>query len=88
MAMEVIPTGAALGAEVRGLDLTGPLDAEAFDDVGLGIWLEFLRVDAVLDHVDAVALDRRVGGLDVVDHGCGDGDHGIGALEGRLLDPA
>ncbi len=33
MPIEVIPTGAALGAEVRGLDLAAPLDAEIFDAV-------------------------------------------------------
>lgn len=33
MAIEVIPTGAALGAEVRGLDLTAPLETEIFDAV-------------------------------------------------------
>ena len=33
MSIEVIPTGAALGAEVRGLDLTSPLSHEIFDAV-------------------------------------------------------
>ncbi len=33
MTIEVIPTGAALGAEVRGLDLSEPLSPETFDAV-------------------------------------------------------
>ncbi|MCF8471149.1 MAG: TauD/TfdA family dioxygenase [Parvibaculum sp.] len=33
MAIEIIPTGAALGAEVRGLDLSKPLSGDAFEAV-------------------------------------------------------
>ena len=33
MAIEIIPTGAALGAEIRGVDLSVPFEAEDFASV-------------------------------------------------------
>ena len=30
MSIEIIPTGAALGAEIRGVDLARPIDDETF----------------------------------------------------------
>jgi taurine dioxygenase len=39
MALEVIPSGGALGAEVRGIDLTRPLDEQALREVR-SAWLE------------------------------------------------
>ena len=34
--IRVIPTGAALGADVEGVDLSRPLDASTIEAVGLG----------------------------------------------------
>ena len=31
--IEVVPTGAALGADVRGLDLSGKIDDKVFRDI-------------------------------------------------------
>ena len=33
MAVEIIPTGAALGAEIRGVDLARPIDDETFAEI-------------------------------------------------------
>lgn len=67
MAMEVIPTGAALGAEVRGLDLTGPLDAEAFDALQQA-WYDhsvLLFRGQSLDDEALIAFSKNFGALDI-----------------------
>ena len=33
MALEIIPSGKYLGAEVRGIDLSAPLDAATWDEI-------------------------------------------------------
>jgi len=64
-AVDVIPTGAALGAEIRGVDL------RAIDDASFGAlyqaWLEHAVVlvrDQQLTDADLVAFSRRFGALD------------------------
>ena len=49
---------------------------------------ELVGVDAVVDHVHFRRVDRRVHPQDVVTHGPGHCDHGVGALDGRALHPA
>ena len=67
MAMEVIPTGAALGAEVRGLDLTMPLDAEAFDALQQA-WYDhsvlLFRGQSLSDDA-LIAFSKNFGALDI-----------------------
>ena len=64
-AVDVIPTGAALGAEIRGVDL------RAIDDASFGAlyqaWLDHAVVlvrDQQLTDADLVAFSRRFGALD------------------------
>jgi taurine dioxygenase len=33
MSIEIVPTGAALGAEIRGVNLTEPVDDETFEAI-------------------------------------------------------
>ena len=67
MAIEVIPTGAALGAEVRGLDLTAPLDAETFDAVQQA-WYDhsvLLFRGQRLSDDNLIAFSKNFGALDI-----------------------
>jgi taurine dioxygenase len=63
--IEVIPTGAALGAEVRGVDLK-ELDAAAFEEL-LEAWHQhsvLLIRGQALNDVELIAFSRRLGDLD------------------------
>ena len=57
------------------------------DDVCAWVGLEFLGIDAVLDHVHFVRIEIGIGVEDVFAHARTDGDHRIGGLEGSLLSP-
>jgi hypothetical protein len=64
-AIEIIPTGAALGAEIRGVDLTR-LDDASFSRITRA-WLDhsvILIRDQTLDDAGLVAFSRRFGDLD------------------------
>ncbi|MBO6635250.1 MAG: TauD/TfdA family dioxygenase, partial [Parvibaculum sp.] len=67
MAIEVIPTGAALGAEVRGLDLSKPLTDDEFEAVQQA-WYDHIvllfRGQKVSDD-DLVRFSKRFGELDI-----------------------
>jgi taurine dioxygenase len=63
--VDVIPTGAALGAEVRGVDL-GDLEEAAFGDV-MQLWHDhsvLLFRDQTLSDKELIAFSRRLGDLD------------------------
>src|SRR5262249_27841530 len=64
-ALEVVPTGAALGAEIRGIDLRG-FDEAAFPPI-CQAWLDhallLVRDQGLLDD-DLIAFSRRFGALD------------------------
>lgn len=67
MAIEVIPTGAALGAEVRGLDLSKPLSDADFEAVSQA-WLDHLVLlfrDQKISDDDLIRFSRRFGELDI-----------------------
>ena len=67
MAMQVIPTGAALGAEVRGVDLTQPLSAEEFDAIEQA-WLDhsvLLFRDQKLSDDELIRFSQHFGALDI-----------------------
>lgn len=67
MTIEVIPTGTALGAEVRGLDLTAPLDAETFDAIQQA-WYDhsvLLFRGQRLSDDDLIAFSQNFGALDI-----------------------
>jgi len=67
MAMQVIPTGAALGAEVRGVDLTQPLSAEEFDAIEQA-WLDhsvLLFRDQKLTDEELIRFSQHFGALDI-----------------------
>lgn len=67
MAIEVIPTGAALGAEVRGLDLTQPLSPETFDAIQQA-WYDhtvLLFRGQKLSDDDLINFSRHFGELDI-----------------------
>src|ERR1700694_5725299 len=62
---EIIPAGAALGAEIRGVDLR-TLDETSFSRITRA-WLEhsvILIRDQALDDAELIAFSRRFGGLD------------------------
>ena len=64
-AIEVIPTGAALGAELRGIDLRS-VDGESFHAI-YQAWLDYSIVlvrDQRLSDEDLIAFSRRFGTLD------------------------
>ena len=64
-AIDVIPTGAALGAEVRGIDLR-TVDEAAFTAIHRA-WLDhqvLLFRDQQLSDQDLIAFSRRFGALD------------------------
>ena len=63
--IEVVPTGAALGAEIRGVDLRS-IDAGAFEAIYLA-WLDHAVVlfrGQQLSDSDLIAFSRRFGALD------------------------
>jgi taurine dioxygenase len=65
--MEVIPTGAALGAEVRGVDLSRPLDAATVSAV-MEAWrahLVLLFRHQDIDDAALIAFSRHFGELDL-----------------------
>ena len=64
--VEVIPTGAALGADIAGLDLAGEIDEAVFDAV-LGAWGDHLVLrfrDQDLDEEALIRFSARFGALD------------------------
>ncbi|MEQ8377264.1 TauD/TfdA dioxygenase family protein [Parvibaculum sp.] len=67
MAVEVIPTGRALGAEVRGLDLSKPLTSDEFEAVQQA-WYDHIvllfRGQKVSDD-DLIRFSRNFGELDI-----------------------
>tara|TARA_R110002110_G_scaffold3104_11_gene15945 strand:+ start:10961 stop:11818 length:858 start_codon:yes stop_codon:yes gene_type:complete len=67
MAIEIIPTGAALGAEVRGLDLSKPLSGDAFEAVRQA-WYDHIvllfRGQKISDD-DLIRFSRHFGTLDI-----------------------
>ena len=65
--IEVLPTGAALGADVRGLDLSGKIDDKVFRDI-YKAWNDHLVLrfrGQQLDDNALVAFSRRFGELDM-----------------------
>ena len=65
--IEVVPTGAALGADVRGLDLSGEIDDIIFRDI-YNAWNDHLVLrfrSQRLDDNALVAFSRRFGELDM-----------------------
>ena len=61
MAFEIVPSGDALGAEIRGVDLSRPLDAKALERA----WSDHLVLlfrDQALDDEDLLALAEAMGG--------------------------
>ena len=65
--IQVLPTGAALGADVRGLDLSGKIDDKVFRDI-YKAWNDHLVLrfrDQRLDDNALVAFSRRFGELDM-----------------------
>jgi taurine dioxygenase len=67
MSIEVIPTGAALGAEVRGIDLTAPLSPETFDAIQQA-WYDhtvLLFRGQRLSDDDLIRFSRHFGELDI-----------------------
>jgi alpha-ketoglutarate-dependent taurine dioxygenase len=65
--IQVVPTGAALGADVRGLDISGKIDDKVFRDI-YKAWNDHLVLrfrDQRLDDNALVAFSRRFGELDM-----------------------
>src|SRR4249919_412 len=65
--IQVLPTGAALGADVRGLDLSGEIDDKIFRDI-YKAWNDHLVLrfrDQRLDDNALVTFSRRFGELDM-----------------------
>ena len=65
--IQVVPTGAALGADVRGLDLSGKIDDKVFRDI-YKAWNDHLVLrfrDQRLDDNALVTFSRRFGELDM-----------------------
>src|SRR6185503_3413297 len=65
--IEVVPTGAALGADVRGLDLSGKIDDKVFRDI-YKAWNDHLVLRFRGQRLDVNALvifSRRFGELDM-----------------------
>ena len=64
--MEIIPTGAALGAEVEGVDLSAPLDGATLDQIRIA-WDEHLVLvfhGQKMSDPDLLAFSRHFGELD------------------------
>src|SRR5262249_61616898 len=67
VAIEVLPTGAALGADVRGVDLSSDLDAAVFRQI-YKAWNDHLVLrfrDQWLDDAALASFSRRFGELDM-----------------------
>ena len=67
MAVEVIPTGAALGAEIRGLDLSKPLSGDEYEAIAQA-WQDHIVLlfrDQKISDDDLIGFSRRFGALDV-----------------------
>src|SRR5262249_41177829 len=65
--IQVVPTGAALGADVRGIDLSSNIGAQAFQDI-YKAWNDHLVIrfrGQRLDDNALVAFSRRFGELDM-----------------------
>ena len=65
MALDITPTGAALGAHVRGVDLSRPLDAETVAAIRAA-WLEHLVLafpDQEMSHEDLERFTEAFGGF-------------------------
>ena len=65
--IQVLPTGAALGADVRGLDISGKIHDKVFRDI-YKAWNDHLVLrfrDQRLDDNALVAFSRRFGELDM-----------------------
>jgi taurine dioxygenase len=65
--LEIVPLSAALGAEIRGVDLAQPLDQTTFEKIHAA-WLEHLILlfrGQTMDDGDLVAFSRRFGPLDI-----------------------
>jgi alpha-ketoglutarate-dependent taurine dioxygenase len=65
--LEIVPLSAALGAEIRGVDLARPLDQTTFTAIHAA-WLEHLILlfrGQTMDDGDLVAFSRRFGPLDI-----------------------
>src|SRR5271156_207345 len=63
------------------------VDSVVREGLGLGGLLVFGKVDAVVDDVDALGIDVRVGAEDVRPGALGDGDDGVGVEDGGALHP-
>ena len=64
--MEIIATGAALGAEVEGVDLSAPLDGATLDQIGKA-WYEHLVLvfrGQTMSDPNLLAFSRHFGELD------------------------
>ena len=81
MTVEVVPTGAALGAEIRGIDLSRPLDDAAYAQIRAA-WHDngvvFFRDQRITDD-DLVRVSRRFGDLEISPAGEWDGKGGSSA---------
>src|SRR3546814_115075 len=78
--IEVVPVSEAIGAEVRGVDLSAPLSDAAFAAIHRA-WLDHLVLlfrDQDLTDGDMVAFSRRFGGLDL----CPVDENGLSDVEG------
>ena len=67
ISIQVVPTGAALGADVRGLDISGNVDDKVFRDI-YKAWNDHLVLrfrDQRLDDNALVTFSRRFGELDM-----------------------
>ena len=61
------------------------IDAEALQHVRAAVRRVLVAVDAVVDDPDALRVDRRIAGQDVLAHALGHGDDGVGVLDGHPL---
>jgi alpha-ketoglutarate-dependent taurine dioxygenase len=66
MSIEIVPTGAALGAEIRGVDLAQPLDAATFAAIeeAYGIHGVIFMRDQKMSPAQQVAFTRRFGEIE------------------------
>ena len=65
MSLEIVPTGAALGAEVRGIDLASPLSSADLDAIKEA-WADHLVLlfrDQKLSDDDLIRFSRNFGFL-------------------------
>ena len=64
------------------------VDADAVEDVRAVVGAVQGGVDAVVHDVHLGRVEGRIAGEDVLAHGAGDGDHGVGGLDRGALGPA